>query len=400
MGSHDFIRFPPALAQLSARTWLLLGEIQATAQTVRASPILPAHSYELEIQYLAKGIHGTTAIEGNSFSEDEVMKLIDGDLPAYASRIADLRQIKNMVEAYNMVARDEIFGGSQPFSLEKLNRYHQLVLNGLGENNGRRQIRVGAMRDHRSEIGTYLAPPPEDCEHLMAQYCAWLNTDDEAAHGLDGYDVARSIIKALVAHVTFVWIRPYGDGNGRMARLIEHLILLRSGLPEICTHILSYFYSKTKRQYYVELQRSHGEINDGAYPPVGDLRRFIEYALEGFVDDLSDLMLDIGSMQVQAIWRDHIRACFPALPTPLQLRMMRLALDLTDRCVDQPLMPEQIRELSAAIEQEYAEESDAVLAGDLEALVKMDLLTHDDRGYQPNPELMLSLFGNSGLIVG
>ena len=396
MGSHDFIRFPPALAQLSARTWLLLGEIQATAQTVRASPVLPAHSYELEKQYLAKGIHGTTAIEGNSFSEDEVAKIIGDELPAYASRIADLRQIKNMADAYNMVARDEMFGGSPPFSLEKLNRYHQLVLNGLGENNGR-QVRVGAMREHRVEVGRYLAPPPEDCETLVEQYCEWLNSDEEASYGLDGYDVARSIIKALVAHVIFAWIHPYGDGNGRMARLVEHVILLRAGLPEICTHVLSYFYSKTRRQYYVELQRSHGEFNDGAYPPIGDLRRFIEYALEGFMDELGELMLVIGSMQVQAIWRDHIHACFPSILTTVQQRQMRLALDLTDRCVDQPLMLEQIRELSAAVEQVYAEESDGILAGDLDALVKMDLLIHDDRGYQPNPELMMSLFGNSGL---
>ena len=396
MGSHDFIRFPPALAQLSARTWLLLGEIQATAQTVRVSPILPAHSYELEKEYLAKGIHGSTAIMGNSFSEDEVAKLIDGELPAYASRIAELRQIKNIAEAFNMVARDEMFGGPSLFSLEKLNRYHELVMNGLGESNGE-QIQVGALRKHGAKVGPYLAPPPEAIEPLIKQYCDWLNADEEASHGLDGYDIARAIIKSLVAHVSFVWIRPYGDGNGRMARLIEHAILLRAGLPEACTHVLSYFYSKTRRQYYAELQRSHGEYDQGAYPPVGDLRRFIEYALEGFMDELGDLMLVIGSMQVQAIWRDHIRACFPSILTTKQQRQMRLALDLTDRCVDQPVILEVVREVSAAIELEYADESDAVLAGDLDALVKMDLLVHDDRGYQPNPALMLSLFGNSGL---
>ena len=214
---------------------------------------------------------------------------------------------------------------------------------------------------------------------------------------LDGYDVARSIIKALVAHVTFAWIHPYGDGNGRMARLIEHLILLRAGLPEACTHVLSYFYSKTRRQYYDELQRSHGDYDDGVYPPVGDLRRFIEYALEGFVDELSEMMMVIGSMQVQAIWRDHIRSCFPSILMSGQQRQMRLALDLTDRCVDQPVLLEMVRVLSAAIELEYSGENDDVLAGDLDALVKMDLLIHDDRGYQPNPALMMSLFGNSGL---
>lgn len=399
MGSHDFIRFPPALAQLSARTWLLLGEIQANAQTIRSSPVLPAHSYELDRQYLAKGIHGTTAIEGNNFSVHEVAKIINGDLPAYATRIAELQQIKNMADAFNMVARDEIFGGAPPLSLETLNRYHKVVLNGLGDSsNGK--VPVGALREHRVEVGRYLAPPPDACQTLIEQFCAWLNTDDRPSDELDGYDVARSIIKACVAHVTFAWIHPYGDGNGRMARLIEHLILLRAGLPEACTHVLSYFYSKTRLQYYDELQRSHGEFDNGAYPPVGDLRAFIEYALEGFVDELNDMMMEIGSMQVQAIWRDHIRSCFPALATSVQGRRMRLALDLTDRCVGQPVLLEMVREVSAGIEQEYRELSDSDLAEDLDALVKMDLLIHDDYGYQPNPALMMSLFGNSGLGVG
>lgn len=399
MGSHDFIRFPPALAQLSARTWLLLGEIQANAQSIRSSPVLPAHSYELDRQYLAKGIHGTTAIEGNNFSEHEVAKIINGDLPAYATRIAELKQIKNMVEAFNMVARDEIFGGAPALSLETLNRYHKVVLNGLGESsNGKAP--VGALREHRVEVGRYLAPPPDACEALIEQFCDWLNTDDKPSNELDGYDVARSIIKAVVAHVTFAWIHPYGDGNGRMARLIEHLILLRAGLPEACTHALSYFYSKTRLQYYDELQRSHGEYDNGAYPPVGDLRGFIEYALEGFVDELNDMMMEIGSMQVQAIWRDHIRSCFPALSTGAQGRQMRLALDLTDRCVGQPVLLEMVREISAAIEQAYCGVSDADLRDDLDALVKMDLLIHDDYGYQPNPALMMSLFGNSGLNSG
>ena len=83
-----------------------------------------------------------------------------------------------MDAAFNMVARDEMFGESSAFSLEKLNRYHQVVLNGLGEsNNG--QIRVGALRQHRVEVGPYLAPPPDACAPLIEQFCAWLNADDK-----------------------------------------------------------------------------------------------------------------------------------------------------------------------------------------------------------------------------
>ena len=259
MGSHDFIKFPPDLGNLSARTWLLLGEIQATAQRVRATPILPAHAYALDLQYLAKGVHGTTAVEGNAFAEEEVAKFIGEELPAYASRIAEVRQIKNMVDAFNLVARDEMFAGSPPFSLEHLNRYHQLVVNGLAASNGR-EARARTHQERVVAVENYCPPPPAERERLMAQFCAWLNEEDELATTLDGYDIAWSIVKALVAHVYFAWIHPYGDGNGRMARLVEHVILLRAGIPEVATHVLSYFYSKTLRQYDVELQLSHGEI--------------------------------------------------------------------------------------------------------------------------------------------
>ena len=396
MGSHDFIKFPPDLGNLSARTWLLLGEIQATSQRVRATPILPAHAYELDLQYLAKGVHGTTSVEGNTFAEEEVAKFIGEELPAYASRIAEVRQIKNMVDAFNLVARDEMYAGSPPFSLEHLNRYHQLVVNGLADSNGR-EARARTRQERVVAVENYCPPPPEEREHLMAQFCDWLNEEDESATALDGYDIARSIVKALVAHVYFSWIHPYGVGNGRMARLIEHVILLRAGIPEVATHVLSYFYSKTLRQYDVELQLSHGELTDGAYPPQGDLRCFVEYALEGFIHELNELVIVIGSMQVQALWRDHIHGCFPAKLTEEQQRRKRLALDLTDRCLDQPVPLDAVRDVSAAMRDEYAELSDQTLSQDLDTLIKMDLLVQDGNGYQPNPEIMMSLFGNSGL---
>ena len=396
MGSHDFIEFPPDLAYLSARTWLLLGEIQATAQIVRASPVLPAHAYELDLQYLAKGVHGTTAIEGNTFSEEEVEKIIRGDMPVHPSQTAELRQIKNMVEVLNKVARDELFGETPTFSLELFNQYHRQVLQDSPQGIDQ-QVCVGELRQHGVEVGRYVAPPPQDCEGLIRQLCAWLNEERETSRELDGYDIAWCVVKALVAHVYFAWIQPYGDGNGRMARLIEHAILLRAGLPEVCTHLLSYFYCKTRRQYFVELQLSHGELREGAYPEDGDLRRFIEYALEGFMDELTEQILVIGSMQVQAIWRDHIHGCFPTKMTPAQQRQQRLALDLTDRRVDQPANIREIRKVSSAIHLTYVDQSDAILERDLQALLKKGLLIQDPRGYQPNPEIMMSLFGNSAV---
>ena len=71
MGSHDFIKFPPNLGEFSPKTWLLLGEIQAKIEHIKRLPIPRDDSDMLRRMYLTKGVHSTTAIEGNSFSEAE-----------------------------------------------------------------------------------------------------------------------------------------------------------------------------------------------------------------------------------------------------------------------------------------------------------------------------------------
>ena len=392
MGTHDFISFPVMLDYMPARTWLLMGEIQATVQQMNAIPIRPTDVYELDLEYLAKGIQGTVAIEGNTLTEDEVDLLLKGEMSIAPARIEEAQQVLNMLEVFNAVQRDTMSGEPPPFSLELLNRYHRMILQRL--NTG--DVQGGAIRSHNVEIGRYLAPPPDDCELLLRQFCDWLNADEVGSDGFAGYDLAWSIVKAVVAHVYFAWIHPYGDGNGRMARLIEYAVLVRAGVPEAAALLPSYFYSKTRFRYYRELQESHGEFREGAYPASGDLRMFLEYALEGFMDELDEQMLVIGSMQALAIWRDHIRSSFPADLTSAQRRQVRLAIDLTDRCVDMPIEFWEIKNLSPALKAAYADKSDRTLQRDLDTLLEMQLLTKDYHGNQPNKEILMAFFARSG----
>ena len=63
------------------------------------------------------------------------------------------------------------------------------------------------------------------------------------------------VIQAIVAHVYIAMIHPFGDGNGRTARLIEFYILLRAGLPDMASHILSNHYNDTRQEYYRRLDQ-------------------------------------------------------------------------------------------------------------------------------------------------
>jgi Fic family protein len=95
-----------------------------------------------------------------------------------------------------------------------------------------------------------------------------------------------AILKAVVAHLYLAWIHPFGDGNGRTARLVEFQILLSSGVPSPAAHLLSNHYNQTRSEYYRQLDR--------ASKSGGELAPFIEYGARGFV---AGLPLPLGSAQ-------------------------------------------------------------------------------------------------------
>lgn len=382
------------LRDITPKSWLLLGDIQSKVEELKELPIPPDESNNLRRVYLIKGAHSTTAIEGNSFSEAEVAKIVNKEMEAPPSRQYQQQQIDNMLNAFNTVGKTQLAGSRTPFSLELLNSYHSIILNNLDDSLAD-DVVIGALRTHRVMVGRYLAAPPDECARLMDMYCNWLNQEMPAP---DGYDLAGQIVKALVAHVYFAWIHPYGDGNGRMTRLIEFTILLRAGVPDIAAHLLSNFYNKTRDQYYSRLQASHGEYRDGSYPEESNLLSFIDYALQGFKDELDEQFSIIHAMQIQIIWHDYIHAEFRKrfsenLSTSRQ-RQKRLILDLTIHRFSDSVTKDQIRDVSPALYLAYAERNKRMIQRDLNALVDMELLIHEGTGYKPNTDILMGFFAN------
>lgn len=391
MSTHDIIRFPPNVEPMAPRTWLLLGQVQATIQALGIMPMLPEDAYELNKSYLAKGIYGTTAIEGNQLSEDQVYQLLLGHAPP-AIKDIQVKQIDSMISANTAVALDAVAGESPAFTVDLLNHYHRLVLDGLETD----EARAGQLRMHNVTVGRYLAPPPDDCGILLEQFCEWLNYVEPVPEYFVSYDLAFDIVKAVTAHVYFALIHPYADGNGRMARLIEYALLLRAGIPASAAHAFSYCYSRTRDRYYLELQDTHGDFVDGAYRRL-ELGKFVMYALDQVMGELESQLLWIRNAQTQALWRERIRGHFPVRLTIPQQRRLQLGIDMTDRCVGKPIHFDEIWNLLDEIPAGDFENSTNMMDLDLSALVKMGILTQDYNGFQPNLDIMRSLFGNRGM---
>ncbi len=110
------------------------------------------------------------------------------------------------------------------------------------------EVKPGQVRTHSVTVGPYRAPDWEKCDELLGQLCDWLSSSQFA--GLDEMRVPTAIIKASLAHLYLAWIHPFGDGNGRTARLCEYIVLVTSGVPTSAAHLISNHCNRTRDQYY------------------------------------------------------------------------------------------------------------------------------------------------------
>jgi Fic family protein len=323
--------------------------------------------------FLAKGVLATTAIEGNTLTEEEVLRRIEGNLKLPPSKEYLGQEVDNIVEACNLIATNQIFrDDSVKLSAKDIKEYNRLVLQNLPLNE---DVVPGEFRKHLVVIGRYRGAPPEDCEYLLERMCAWLN-DNFDREGKD--KIAFGILKAIIAHIYIAWIHPFGDGNGRTARLIEFKILLSVGVPTTAAHLLSNHYNSTRSEYYRQLDQAH---KSG-----GDILPFIEYALQGFVDGLKDQIEIIKDQQVRVHWINYIHDLFRNKDSAANVRRRRLVIDLTGK--NEPVPPSKIRHVSPRIAEAYAGKTDKTVMRDINYLVEIGLVKKTKKGIRPNIEIM------------
>jgi Fic family protein len=211
-------------------------EAKVLFQLVQKLPILPALAAQLEKDVVVRSIFGTAAIEGNPLSEKEVGLLIErGGDPQQTQPRAE-REILNLKAAYEYV---EKLPKEKDFLVteELIRQMHGLVMEGLGDETMQPGIyRNKAVRVGDEAHGGVYTPPKAyaDIAFLMQELTAWLNS--EAILRED------ATVRAALAHYHFAMIHPFGDGNGRTARLLEAVILRSAGVRFVHVMLSNYYY--------------------------------------------------------------------------------------------------------------------------------------------------------------
>ena len=214
--------------------------------------------------YLIKGAAATTAIEGNTLSEDEVRARVEGTGDLTASREYLGVEVDNVVAAYNEIV-DHLAAGGQGELRRTASSSSTARAEGLELEDG---VVPGEVRSHSVAVHGYRGAPAEDCDHLLGGLCDWLDSQD-FRHDDPEWAFCLAVLRAVIAHLYLEWIHPFGDGNGRTGRLIEYQLLIASGLVSSpAAHLLSNHYNLTRNGYYRALDQARSRTAVSSLSPV------------------------------------------------------------------------------------------------------------------------------------
>jgi len=372
--THPWIDFKVDLRQFTHETWLALGESASKCEHIACTPIRPDLRDKLHRIYLAKGVRATTAIEGNTLSEAEVLKAVSGELQVPPSKEYLKQEVDNIIKACNQITSAIARGDEPRITPELLCQYNERVLKDVPVAS---EVQPGCIRSHNVHVLGYRGVESRLLQRLMEQFCRWLEGDLADLDKTLGIVVA-SIIRAIIAHLYVVWIHPFGDGNGRTARLLEFDILLRSGVPTPAAHLLSNHYNLTRNEYYLQLDRASKTRS-----PI----KFIEYAIVGFRDGLREQLALINDQVRDIVWRNHVWELFRDKAKSQSGRRQRhLALDISTQ--PEGIEQSHVPMLTARQQEEYKGKTMKTVSRDINSLMQAGLVVRRGSRYFANREII------------
>lgn len=340
----------------------MLGEAMSKCQHLAGVPLKPGIAQMLATIYLARGVQATTAIEGNTLSEDEVQSIVKvGTAGVSESRAYLEREVRNIAVCISEIDIALQRGDRLPIEVERLRALNFKILDGIPD---KPEVVPGEFRGHNVTAGSYVAPHWNDVPDLATQLVKWL----DSLRGAVTKDSRRedrfvnAVLAAILAHLYIAWVHPFGNGNGRLARLIEVQILSESGVvPLVATNLLSDHYNKTRNAYYLALDAAQG-----------DVRNFITYALRGFVDELREQIEKVRQHNLHVHWESYVYEIFRQQPSSAARDRQRdVALHM------QPgvnYTPEDVTELTNGLAKKYGQCGVRTPARDMNELAKMELV--------------------------
>ena len=240
-----------------------------------------------------RAVHGTTALEGNPLSEAEISYQMDAaERTSETTEVAttgEQRQIRNADLAQKWV-KNRFDADSAPLSVADILNMHRMITEGSDlRHNSPGRFRTFSVTVSAPELGgVHRGAPHGDVSRLMNEYVDFVNSRRMRD--------SHPVIRALLAHFFLVTIHPFGDGNGRVSRLVEAGILFQDGYNVHGFYGLSNYFYRNETAYKTTLQECRNE-----HP--FDVGPFVRFGLQGFVQELAGISNFIKAKMNRVVYR-------------------------------------------------------------------------------------------------
>ncbi len=241
-----------------------------------------------------RSIQGSLAIEGNTLTEEQISTILDGR-PVIAP-LREIQEVRNALKVY------EKFPQWEPASQTDLLEAHGMLMVGLLDAPGR--YRRGGIAVAGAGEVHHIGPPADRVPHLMSDLLSWLDSTEE-----------HPLITSSVFHYEFEFIHPFEDGNGRMGRLWQSLILTRWKRLFAYVPVESLVYAR-QSEYYEAIRESSSR---------GESTPFIVYMLEAILEAV------ISTPQETPQVSPQVERLLAVLEGEMSLRQIMHIIGLSDR---------------------------------------------------------------------
>ncbi len=365
MNAEFYEKFPHLNFQydwkIDNNTSYLFGKCEELVKVISNTPILPEHYEKLKLVSFKKGARATTAIEGNTLTEADIDNLMKSDkIPA--SKEYQILEVTNIIDKFNELVDDVIIRDkSERITPELIKEFHRSIGKNLG--NDFKAI-PGRFAQSNRVVGSYKCPDNIYIEQLVNEFCNWSFEKFQYFQNSKEYTFLNAFIHSIATHLYIEWIHPFDDGNGRTGRMLEFFILLRGGVPDIASHILSNYYNDTRSEYYRQIDLARNNSN---------LTSFIKYALIGFYEGLEQILITIHKGQKQVIWQKYIYDEFSDMQMSKRVKERKRAL-LMYIGIEEEFIAQDLMSIHPKISAAYANENLRTMQRDIDELFSNNFL--------------------------
>jgi Fic family protein len=309
----------------------------------------------------ARAVRGSNSIEGYNVTMEDAIAAVEGEEP-----IAPRDEAWFAVAGYRMALTFVLQKAEDPhftYSEEVIKALHYMMVGwDLSKHPGRWRPGSVFVRNEATGEQVYEGPPAERVQDLVAELVDQLNAGPQNA-----------IVLGAMAHLNLVMVHPFSDGNGRMARGLQTLVLARGGSlsPHFCS--IEEYLGRNTQVYYDVI----AEVGAGSWNPQRDARPWIRFCLRAHYHQALTLLR--RSREIQKLW-DAIEALVlkKGLPERSVLALVDAALGL------------KVRNTSYRV---AADVNEVIASRDLKSLVDAKLLIKqgENRGrfYLPSEEILI-----------